>query len=385
MEYTLRQLHLSRQPLTAIRARLAGIVGRHLMEMFTVPLGYPAAPLEEHPPRCVRDGLCKVSVFHHVAWFEVFSNDCVDGLVVKKIVCCLCNKVQTLASNDIVQDSQCFFRLIPPAATILLPRQVTLKFCQLTFRLSIKAWIRDCFAIRGGEKVLRADIHTTSGLRHTRHRVWHINYDKNVPTASRLLQRDFFRVSDEWTVLTYGNVTEFRHFQQIVPRVCFLTRLLANAFVLPQTPCQRPDRFLIARVAFLFSAFLASAKEVLKRYVDTFDSGNLHILWVLAVMRVVLTQMCQMVDLIVKRDGDTAVFPHLRTHLEHVVLQFFLMPQFRKQPGLLCRLWIYTIFKGAFHGCRVSRFYPLYSGREARYREVTLYMLPNAIYILYPI
>ena len=385
MERTFRQLHFCIQTLATIRACLTGIGGRHLMEMFTITFGYPAAPLEEHAPRRVRDGLCKMSVFHHVAWFEVFSNDCVDGLVMEKIVYCLCNEIQTLASNDVMQDCQGVFRFIPPVTSVTLPRQGTLKFCQLTFRLSIKAWIRDCFAIRGGEKVLRADIHTTSGFRHTRHRVWHINYDKSIPASSRLLQRDFFRVSDEWTVLTNWHFTELRHFQKVVTSVRFLYRFLTNAFVLPQTPCQRPDRFLIARVAFLFSAFLASAKEVLKRYVDTFDSGNLHILWVLAVMRVVLTQMCQMVNLVVKRDGYTPVFPHLGTHLEHVVLQFFLMIQFRKKPGLLCRLWICTVFKSSFHGCRVSRFYPLSSGREARYQEVTLDMLPNAIYIVYPI
>ena len=367
MERTLRQLHFSLQTLATIRACLTGIVGRHLMEMFTVPLGYPTTPLKKHPPRCVRDRLCKVSVLNHVAWFEVFSNDCVDGLVVKKIVCCLCNKVQTLASNDIVQDSQCVFCFMPPVTSVTLPRQGTLKFCQLTFCCAVKSGVRYRLPIRGGKKVLRAYVYTTSGLRHTRHRVWHINYDKSIPASSRLFQRDFFRVSDEWTVLTDGNVTEFRHFQQIVPRVCFLTRLLTNAFVLPQTPSQRPNDFFVAWMAFFFSAFLTPTEVVLKRFVDTFDSGNLHILGVLAVMRVVLTQMCQMVNLVIKRDGYTAVFPHLRTHLEHVVLQFFLMPQFRKKPGLLCRLWICTVFKSSFHGCRVSRFYPLLSGRQARH------------------
>ena len=166
-------------------------------------------------------------------------------------------------------------------------------------------------------------------------------------------------------MLTNWHFTELRHFQKVVTSVRFLYRFLTNAFVLPQTPCQRPDRFLIARVSFLFSAFLASAKEVLEGFVDTFDSGNLHILGMLAVMRVVLTQMCQMVNLVIKRDGDTAVFPHLGTHLEHIVLQFFLMLEFRKQPSLLCRLWICTIFKSSFHGFHVSRFYPLFSGRAS--------------------
>ena len=345
------------------------------MEMFTVSLGYPAAPLKEHTPRCVRDRFCKMSIFHHVTWLQGFSNNCINLLVMEEPICCLCNEIQTLASNDIVQDSQCFLCFIPPVTSVTLPRQGTLKFCQLTFRLSVKARqrysprfaglipLRYRLPIRGGEKVLRADIHTTSGFRDTRYCVWHINYDKNVPASSRLFQRDSFRVSDEWTVLADRHFTEFRHFQQVMSSVRFLYRVLTNTFLFPQTPSQRPNDFFVAWMPFFFSAFLTPTEVGLKRFVDTFDSRNLHILGVLAVMRVVLTQMCQMVNLVIKRDGDTAILPHLRTHLEHVVLQFFLMPQFRKKPGLLCRLWICTIFKGAFHASHVSRFYPLISGR----------------------
>ena len=367
MECTLRQLHFCIQTLATIRACLTGIVGRHLMEMFTVPLGYPVAPLKKHTPRCIRDGFCKMSVLHHVARLQGFSNNCINLLVMEEIVCCLCNKVKTLASNDIVQNGQGLLRLIPSVTAVLFPREITLVHAQLTFCCAVKSGVRYRLPIRGGKKVLRAYVYTTSRFWHTRYRVWHINYDKNVPASSRLFQRDFFRVSDEWTVLADRHFTEFGNIQKIVSRVCFLNGLLTNAFRLTETPCQRTDDFFVVRVAFLFSAFLTPTKEVLEGYVDTFDSGNLHILGMLTVMRVVLTQMCQMVNLVIKRDRDTAVFPHLRTHLEHVVLQFFLMPQFRKKPGLLCRLWICTVFKSSFHGCRVSRFYPLTSGREARH------------------
>ncbi len=147
MERTLRQLHFCIQTLATIRACLTGIVGRHLMEMFTVPLGYPVAPLEEHTPRRIRDGFCKVSVLHHVARLQVFSNHGINLLVVEKIVCCLCNEVKTLAGNNIMKDSQCFLCLIPSVTSVSFTRQSTLQCRQLTFCLSIKAWIRDCFTI----------------------------------------------------------------------------------------------------------------------------------------------------------------------------------------------------------------------------------------------
>ena len=197
MERTLRQLHFCIQTLATIRACLTGMVRWHLMEMFTVPLGYPVTPLKEHPPRRVRDRLCEVSIFHHVARLQVFSNNCVDGLVMEEIVCCLCNEIQTLTGNDIVQNGQGFLCFMPPVTSVTLPRQVTLEFNQPAFCCSVKSGIRYRLPIRGGKKVLRAYVYTTSRFWHTRYRVWHINYDKNVPASSRLLQRDSFRVSGE--------------------------------------------------------------------------------------------------------------------------------------------------------------------------------------------
>ena len=73
MEHTFRQLQFDRQFLTALRTRLTGILRWHLVEMFAIAFGYPIAPVKEHAPRCVRDGLGKIAVLNHVAGFEFLS------------------------------------------------------------------------------------------------------------------------------------------------------------------------------------------------------------------------------------------------------------------------------------------------------------------------
>ena len=47
-----------------------------------------------------------------------------------------------------------------------------------------------------------------------------------------------------------------------------------------------------------------------------------------------------MLFLVITRHRFTAIIPHLRTHLEHVVLELLLVFQLRKKPRLLglCRI-----------------------------------------------
>ena len=59
MEHTFRQLQFNCGFLAARRTGLAGIVWRHLMEVFTIIVLLPnmALALKEHAPRRVRDRL----------------------------------------------------------------------------------------------------------------------------------------------------------------------------------------------------------------------------------------------------------------------------------------------------------------------------------------
>ena len=50
-----------------------------------------------------------------------------------------------------------------------------------------------------------------------------------------------------------------------------------------------------------------------------------------------------MVYLVIQRYRDTAILPHLRTHLEHVILQLLLMFQLRKKTAFLQRRGIGTV------------------------------------------
>ena len=143
MEHTLRQLQFNFGFLATLRTGLAGIVWRHLMEVFTITFCDPVAPLKEHTPRRVRDGLGKVSVLYHVAWLEFLCNNSINPFVMEKGVSRFRDKVKTLAGDNIRLFCQCVFRLIPSLALILLARQVAVKFHEFAFSLSGKSegWV----------------------------------------------------------------------------------------------------------------------------------------------------------------------------------------------------------------------------------------------------
>ena len=86
MEQTFRQLQFNRRFLTAFRTGLAGMMRWHLMEMFAIPFCYPVAPVKEHPPRGISNGLGKVSVLYHIAGLEFLGNDRIKSFVVKKVI-----------------------------------------------------------------------------------------------------------------------------------------------------------------------------------------------------------------------------------------------------------------------------------------------------------
>ena len=139
------------------------------------------------------------------------------------------------------------------------------------------------------------------------------------------------------------------------PCTCFNNRLLALvSFRLSQTPGERTDRSLIARVAFFIRTLFAPALKMLMCSVYAFEGLRLHILWMFGIVRGGSVKFRQMVDLIIKRHEFASIFPHLRTHLEHVVLELLLVFQRRKKPLLLQRRGICAVFKCAFH--RLSRF-----------------------------
>ena len=173
----------------------------HLMEMLTIPLCHPIAPVKEHAPRRVRNRFGKVAVLYHVTGSKVLGNNRIKPFVMEKGVSCFCDKIKALARNNIRLFCQCVFRLIPPPAPIRLARQIPLKFHKFAFSLAIKTRIGCLLTLRGRQKVLYAYIHTTSGFRDTFQRIRHFANDKAIPPACRLFQRDLFRVSEEPTVL----------------------------------------------------------------------------------------------------------------------------------------------------------------------------------------
>ena len=212
MEHTLGQLQFDRQSLTALRTRLTRIVRWHLVEVFAVAFCHPVAPVKEHTPRRIRNGLGEVSVLNHVAWLEFLSNNGIKPSMVKKFVGSFRYKVKSLAGNNICLFCQCVFRLIPAFASVLLARQITMKFHKFAFGLSVKARVGYLLPIRSRQKIVCANIHTTSGFWNTFQRVRHFANDEAIPAACRLFQRDLFRISDERTVLADFHFTEFRHF-----------------------------------------------------------------------------------------------------------------------------------------------------------------------------
>ena len=167
MEHTLGQLQFDRRFLTALRTRLAGIVWWHLMEMFTIAFGNPVAPVKEHTPRCVRNGLGEVSVPNHVARLEFLSNNGIKTFMVKKVIDGFREKVKTLAGNNICLFCQRVLRLIPAFASVLLARQGTVKFHKFAFSSSVKARVGYLLPIRSRQKIVCANVHTTSGFWNT--------------------------------------------------------------------------------------------------------------------------------------------------------------------------------------------------------------------------
>ena len=82
---------------------------------------------------------------------------------------------------------------------------------------------------------------------------------------------------------------------------------------------------------------------------------------------IALTKVRKVVDLVNLRHRNTAIVVHLRTHLEHVVIEAFLMLEFGIQPAFLCRRGIRPIFECAFHWTIVYRaLTAFYSRSEAR-------------------
>ena len=268
---------------------------------------------------------------------------------------------------------------------------------KFTLRLAVKARIRYLLSIRSREKVLCANVNTDSRLRNTFYRVWHFADDKAIPATCRLFQRDLFRVSDKRTVhsdfdfcefwrgvarlhresvvplgiptvtlslqrlarpmgwlpeaqsTSPKSETEFWHFQSIIPCVCFTNRILTNTFRLSQAPRHRANRTLKSRVSLFLRIFFTSRKKVLVRLINAFDGRYLHILRMLVSVMRVFTEFHKVVDLVVHRHRYTAIIPHLRTHLKHIVVQLLLIFQLRKKPSLLIKCRIHPIFECALH------------------------------------
>lgn len=325
------------------------------MEMLAVAFSNPVAPVKEHTPSRVRDRLGKVSVLYHIARFESLCNNSIKTFVVEKGVSRFCDEVKTLAGDNIRLFCQRVFRLIPSSALVLLARQVAVKFHEFAFGLSVKARVGYLLAIRSRQKVLYANIHTTSGFWDTGNRIRHFTNDKAIPPACRLFQRDLFRVSEEPTVLADFDFTEFRHFQSVLPRTCFTNRGLTNAFVFSQTPRQRTDGTLKVRIPFFLRTLSAPATEVCVCRVNAFDCLYLHILRMLRIVRVRFTEFREMVDLVIQRYRLATILPHLRTHLEHIVLQLLLVAQLRIKPLFLCFRRLRTELECYFHWTIVYR------------------------------
>ncbi len=392
MEQTFRQLQFNFGLLAALRTGLTRVMRWHLMEVFAIALGNPVAPVKEHAPRRIGNRLGEVSVLDHIAGFKFLSNDRIEIFVVKKLVGGFCDKVKALTCNNICLFRQSVFRLIPASAPIRLARKVALKFHEFLFRLSIKARVGYLLTPRVRQIRLYSHIHTTSGCRNTRHRVRHFTHDEAIPPPRRLFERDLFRVSDKRTVLADFHFTEFWHFQTVIPSACFTDRVLTNTdicvfilnFVFSQVPRQRTDRTLELRISFFLRTFATSATEVFMCRVSAFDRRDLHILWMLGIVRGGGAECLQMVDLVIHRHRLATIVPHLRTHLEHVVLELLLVFQLRKKPLLLHLCRRYRIFECAFHNVFTSHvFNPFQVGRQTHNLAIALEMSANVILYLY--
>ena len=365
MEQTFRQLQFDRRLLTAFRTRLTRVVGWHLMEVFAIAFCDPVTPLKEHTPRRIRNGLGKMSVLYHVAWLEFLGDhNGIKSAVVKKFIRCFREKVKALTGNNIGLLRQCVLCLIPSSASVLFARQIPLKFRKFAFGSSVKTRIRCLFTLGSRQKIVCPNVHTTRRFRNTFRRIRHFANDKAIPAPRRLFQRDLFRVSDDSTMLADFHFTEFRDFQSVIPSACFTDRILTDTYrlflcilglftkdfrIFSEFPCQRTDRTLISRIPLFLRTFATSALEMLVRGVNAFDRRHLHVLGVIGIVRSRSTEAFQMIDLIIYRHGFATIVPHLRTHLEHVVLQLLLMAQLRKKPLFLQTCWIRTKLKCHFH------------------------------------
>lgn len=78
--------------------------------------------------------------------------------------------------------------------------------------------------------------------------------------------------------------TEFGHFQKLMPFLCFTDRILTNAFMFAQTPCQRADETLIPGVSLFLRTLSASAVKMGMRCINAFDGLYLYILWMLGIV-----------------------------------------------------------------------------------------------------
>ena len=386
MEHPIGQFEFFWRFLTAFGTSLARLVRWHLMEVFAISLCNPLAPVKEHAPRSIRDRLGKVSVLHHIAGLKFLGNNCIKTFMVEKRVSRFCEKVETLASDNICLFCQRVFCFIPSLALILLPRKSALKFHEFAFCRAIEARIGGLLTLRGRQKVVCPDIHTTSGLRDTRQGIRHFTNDKAIPAACRLFQCDLFRVSTEGTMLTDFDFTKFWDFQSVQARACGANRILPNTFttlefMLSQTPRYRANRPFEFRVSFLsLCRVFTPPKEVIVCGIKPLDCGHLHVLRVFRVICVILAQVRKVIDLVNARHRDRAVSIHLRAHLKHIVIQLLLMLEFSIQPAFLVASRVDPIFIRAFHWTVTYHvFNPCIVGRQTRYQAVTLYMSANVI------
>ena len=163
-------------------------------------------------------------------------------------------------------------------------------------------------------------------------------------------------------MLADTNFTEFRHFQTVISSACLTKRILTDTFtrfkfMFTQTPRQRADRTLIAWIPLFLRTLSASALKMLVCSVDAFDRRYLHILRMIRIVRSGGAKVFQMIDLVIQRHRLLTILSHLIPHLEHIVLQLFLVPKLRKEPLLLCFCRIRTISKCLFQS--FSRITPL--------------------------
>ena len=169
---------------------------------------------------------------------------------------------------------------------------------------------------------------------------------------------------------------------------CFTDRVLTDTlttleFVFTQRPRQRANRTPELRIAFFLRPLFTTALKMLMCSIDAFDRGYLHILGVIGIVRSRRAEVLEMVNLVIHRHRNTPILPHLRTHLEHVVLQLLLVAQLRIKPLFLCFRRLRTELKGYFHSAITHHtFNPYRVGRQTRNLAVTLYMSASVIHIL---